>query len=149
VGGHWAFGVDEVFFQQLVVEAVESELQAVGDTELVVDLAEVVLDDLLGGADLVSDFFVAHAAGDAADDGKLLFGELGLNLGVGEAGGLGAVGFDDPADGLVVDPCLAFGDLADTLNEEVRRDGARDDATDAAAVEFDGVGLVGFADLDD
>src|ERR1700682_3168896 len=111
VGLHCGVGVDHVLFQELVVEAVEGELKAVGDAELVGDLAQVVLDYLLGGADLVSDFFVAHASGDAADDGQLLFGELGLHLGIGEAGGLGAIGLDDPADGLVVDPGLSLGDL--------------------------------------
>jgi hypothetical protein len=141
--------VDQVFLQQLMVETVQGELQAVGDAELVVDLAQVVLDDLFGGADLISDFLVAHAAGDATDDGQLLLRELGLDLGIGEIGGLGAVGLDDPTDGLIVDPGLAFGDLADTLDKEVGGDGARDNATDAAAVELDGVGFVGFADLDD
>ena len=149
VGLHCGVGVDHVLLQQLVVEAVESEFETVGDAELVVDLAQVVLDDLLGGADLVSDFFVAHASGDAADDGQLLFGELGLDFGIGEAGGLGAIGLDDPADGLVVDPGLALGDLADAFDEEIGGDGAGDDTADAAAIELDGVGLVGLADLDD
>jgi hypothetical protein len=146
-GGGVGFG--EVFFEELVVEAVEGELETVGDAELVVDLAQVVLDDLFGGADLVGDLFVAHAAGDAADDGELFFGELGLDFGVSEGGGLGAIGFDDPADGLIVDPGLAFGDLSDAFDEKVGRDGAGDDATDTATVELDGVGLVGFSDLDD
>lgn len=147
--GHLTFGIAQVLLEQLVVEAIESQLETIGDAELVVDLAQVVLDDLLGGADLVGDLFVAHAAGDAADDGQLLFGELGLDFGVGEAGGLGAVGFDDPADGLVVDPGLALGDLADAFDEEIGGDGAGHDSANAAAVELDGVGLVGFGDLDD
>lgn len=117
--GHCGIGVDHVLLQQFVVEAVQGKLQAIGDAELVVDLAEVVLDDLFGGADLVRDLFVAHAAGDAADDGQFLLGELGLDFRIGEAGGLGTVGFDDPADGLVVDPGLAFGDLADAFDEEI------------------------------
>ena len=131
------------------METVQGKLEAVRDAELVVDLAQVVFDDLLGGADLVSDFFVAHASGDAANDGQLFFGELGLDLRIGEAGGLGAIGLDDPADGLVVDPGLSLGDLADAFDEEIGGDGARNDTADAAAVEFDSIGLVGLADLDD
>ncbi len=148
-GTHRGVAVDQVLFEQLMVETVESQLETVGDAELVVDLAQVVLDNLFGGADLVGDLFVAHAAGDAADDGQLFFGELGLDLGVGEAGGLGAVGFDDPADGLVVDPGLTLGDLADAFDEQVGGDGAGHDSANAAAVELDGIGFVGLGDLDD
>ena len=38
----------------------------------VVNLTQVILDDLFGSADLVSNLFVAHPAGDAADDRQLL-----------------------------------------------------------------------------
>jgi hypothetical protein len=41
--------------QQLAVEAVQDWLQTVRDAEVVVNLAQVVNDDLLGGANLVSD----------------------------------------------------------------------------------------------
>jgi hypothetical protein len=41
--------------QQLAVEAVQDWLQTVRDAEVVVKLAQVVNDDLLGGANLVSD----------------------------------------------------------------------------------------------
>jgi hypothetical protein len=132
-----------------VVQAVERELEAVGDAEFVIHLAQVVLDDLLCGADLVGDLFVPHAAGDAADDGELFLGELWLDARVGERGGLGAVGLDDPADRLVVDPSLAVGDLADALDEEVGGDGAGHDATHSATVELDDVGLIGLDDLHD
>ena len=54
------------------MQAVERQFQTIGDAELVVDLAQVILDDLLGRANLVRDFFIAHAAGDARDDGKFL-----------------------------------------------------------------------------
>ena len=74
---------------------------------------------------------------------------LGWTLRVGQPGGLRAIGLDDPADGLVVDPGFAIGDLADAFDEQVGRDGARHDAAHAAAVEFDDVGFVGLDDLDD
>src|ERR1700679_3751371 len=95
--------IDQILLQQLVVKAVKGKLQAVRDTELVIDFAQIVLNDLLSGTNLVSNFLVAHTARDATDNGQFFFRELGLNFGISEAGGLSAVGFDDPADGLVVD----------------------------------------------
>ena len=74
---------------------------------------------------------------------------LGWVRGLVSDAGLRAVGLDDPADGLVVDPGLAVGDLADALDQQVGRDGARHDAAHAAAIELDDVGLVRLHDLDD
>ena len=132
-----------------MVQAVQGELKTVGDAELVVDLAQVVLDNLFCCADLVGDFLVAHASGDTADDREFLLRELGLDLGVGEAGGLGTVGLDDPTDGLIVDPGLTLGDFADAFDQKIGRDGAWDNATDAAAIKLHGIGLVGLGNLDD
>src|SRR5258708_23215644 len=78
VGLYCGVGVDHVLFQELVVEAVEGEFEAVGDAELVVDLAQAVVDDPLGGAGLVSDFLVAPASCDGADGWERLFRELAL-----------------------------------------------------------------------
>src|ERR1700712_3934008 len=131
------------------MHAVEGEFEPVGYAEFVVNLAEVVLDYLLGCADLVGDFFVAHAASDAANDRQFLGRKLGLGFGVRQRRCLGTIGLNDPADGFVVDPGFAGGNFSDALDQEIGRDGARDDAADASAVEFYGVGLVGFGDLDD
>jgi len=54
VSGHCGF-VGQALIQQLAVEAVQGWLQTVRDAEVVVNLAQVVNDDLLGGANLVSD----------------------------------------------------------------------------------------------
>src|SRR5215469_14307796 len=57
--------------QQPVMDAVEGKFQAVRDAQLVIDLAQVVFDNLLGGPNLVSDLFVAHSLRDAGDDEQL------------------------------------------------------------------------------
>ena len=67
-----------VGLDDLVVQAVEGQLKAIGDAQLVVDLAQIVLDDLLGGAELERDFLIALALGDAGDDRGLLGREPGL-----------------------------------------------------------------------
>ena len=134
---------------QLVVEAVEGELEAIGNAELVVNLAQIIFDDLLGGAELVGDFLVALALGDAGDDEHLFLVEAGLIARVGEVAGLGAIGFDDPGDGLIVNPGFADGDFAHALDEQIGRDGTGNDAADAATIEVDGVGLVAGGGLDD
>jgi hypothetical protein len=82
----------------LVVQAVEGQLEAVADAELVVDFAQVVLDDLLGGAELEGDLFVALALGDAGDNGHFLGREAGLAARADESRGLGAISFNDPVD---------------------------------------------------
>ncbi len=59
-------------FDDLVVQAIEGELKPIGDTQLVVDLAQIVLDDLLGGAELERDLLIALALRDAGDDRRFL-----------------------------------------------------------------------------
>ena len=63
------------FFHQAVMDAVERQLQAVGNAQLVVDLAQIILDHLLGGADLLGDFLVAHALRHARDNQQFLVAE--------------------------------------------------------------------------
>ena len=134
---------------ELMMEAVEGELEAIGNSQLVVNLAQIIFDDLLGSAELVGDFLIALALGDAGDNEHLLLVEAWLIARVVGAAGLGAIGLDDPCDGLIVDPGFAGGDFAHAFDEEVGRDGPRDDAAHAATVEVDGVGLVRGGGLDD
>src|ERR1700721_459560 len=135
--------VFSVRLDDLVMEAVKSELKAVADAELVVNFAEIVLDNLLGGAELVGDLLVALALGDAGDDGHLLGRETGLAARVYKRGSLGAIGLNDPVYGLVIDPGFAFGDTANAADEQVWRDGTGNDAPDAAAIELHGMVFVG------
>jgi hypothetical protein len=133
----------------LVVEAVKGEFEAVADAELVVDFAQVVFDDLLGGSELEGYLLVALALCDAGDDGDLLGREAGLAARADESSSLCAIGLDDPIDGLIVDPGFTGGDAAHATHEQVGRDGAGDDAPDTASVEFNGVVFVAGDGLDD
>jgi hypothetical protein len=49
------------FLVQLVVDAIDRKLESIGDAKLVIDLAQIVLDHLLGCTELMSNFLVAHA----------------------------------------------------------------------------------------
>jgi hypothetical protein len=53
---------------QLMMQAVERELETIGNAQLVVNLAQIVFDYLLGGAKLVGNFLIALALSDARDD---------------------------------------------------------------------------------
>ncbi len=58
-------------FVQLMVQAIKRKLEAIGNTKLVIDLAQIVLDHLLGGTELISNFLIALALRNAGDDGQL------------------------------------------------------------------------------
>jgi hypothetical protein len=45
----------------LALQAVEGKPESIGNAELVINLAQVVLDDLLSGTELMGDLLVAHA----------------------------------------------------------------------------------------
>jgi hypothetical protein len=68
--GCWSarcFGLFEIL-EQAVVHAVEREFESIADAQLIVDFAKVVLDNLLGGTDFLSDVLVAQALRNAGDD---------------------------------------------------------------------------------
>src|SRR6202012_3284701 len=106
-------------FMNLVMEAVERQLKSVGDTEFVVDLGQVVLDYLLSRSQLEGNFLVPLSLGDAGDDRKLFRRKPRLGLGISECSGLRTIGFDHPVHRLIVNPRLAGGDFADTLNQKI------------------------------
>src|SRR5258705_6327378 len=54
--------------QDAVVDREQRQLQTVGDADLVIDVAQVVLDDLLGGAELGGDFFILVSLNDERND---------------------------------------------------------------------------------
>ena len=53
----------------------EGQFQAIGDTSLVIDTAQVVFDDLFGGAKPLSDLFVFAALDDQSNDLHFLRGK--------------------------------------------------------------------------
>ncbi len=59
--GHLIF--IRVALNDLIVQAVKSELKPVRDAQLVIDFAQVVFDHLLRGAQLKGNFLVALALG--------------------------------------------------------------------------------------
>jgi hypothetical protein len=61
------------FLVQRVVYTMERKPEAIGNAQLVIDLAQIVLDHLLGCTELISDLLVALALRDAGDD-RQLFG---------------------------------------------------------------------------
>ena len=66
-----AFGVHRAIgklFVQLVVQTIERQFEPVRDAKLVVYFAQVVLDDLLGRAQLVGNLLIPLALRDAGDD---------------------------------------------------------------------------------
>ena len=126
-----------------MVQAIERQLKPVGDAELVVDLAQIILDHLLCRAELVGNFFIALALRDAGDDRHFFRRKPRLALRAGQRGCLRAIGLDDPVHRLVIDPGLSLRDLADAFDQQIRRDRPGNDAANAATVELDRVLLVG------
>ena len=53
------------------MDAVKRQFQPIGNSKLVVHLAQIVLHHLLGGPNLIRDFFVTHSLRDARNDEQL------------------------------------------------------------------------------
>ena len=68
-----------VRLDDLVVQTIKSKLEAIGNTQLVVNLAQVVLDDLFCRSKLESDLLVALALSNAGDNRCFLGREPGLS----------------------------------------------------------------------
>jgi hypothetical protein len=147
-GGSGGLHLEEVagaggcFGEDSVVDGEEGEFEAVGDAGLVVDVAEVVLDDLLLGAELGGDVFVFTALDDEGDDLHLLGGEAVADAGSDAVDGLhgGYVG--------ALEAALAAGDAADTVDKGSAFNVAADDAVNESG-DFVGDMLRVFSDEDE
>src|SRR5271157_698171 len=115
-----------------MMHAVESQLQAVQYLKLVIDLPQVVLDHLLGGADFASYVLVLETLRDTPDDQHLFFAEAQLLLRSSALEGLGTVGLDDPVHTLLIEPGLASGDFADATHQQFGGDRTRQYPADAS-----------------
>jgi site-specific DNA recombinase len=62
------FGLTFWLLEQLVMDAIERQLQPIGDAQLVVNLAQVVLHYLFRGADVVGNFFIAQTLRHTGND---------------------------------------------------------------------------------
>ena len=60
---------------QTVMDGVEGEFEAVGNTKLVKDVVQVILDGLLGNEKLFADFLVAKSLSDQLNDLFFAVGE--------------------------------------------------------------------------
>ena len=69
------------FGQNPVMDGEQRKFQAVGDTDLVVNIAQVVLNDLLGGAEKSGDFLVLESLHDEGDDLQFLGSKAVTNPG--------------------------------------------------------------------
>ena len=105
-----------------MVDGEECQLKPIGDADLVIDAAEVVLDHLLLGAELSGDLLVLAALRDEGDDLQFL-GREAL-----EDAGADAVGRGHGLDRGALDRTLAGGYAVETLNQLCGRDGAKHDA---------------------
>src|ERR1035438_3334731 len=110
------------FLIELMVEAVHGQLQAVRNVELVVYPAQIILDDLLCGAELVGDLLVALGLREAGNDREFFGREEGPRPGTVSCTGLRTIGFYHGMDGPVIDPGFAGGDLAHAFYEQIGRD---------------------------
>src|SRR5579863_9105671 len=101
----------------MMAQTVESEFQTIGDTQLVINLAQIILYDLLGRAHADGDFFILHALGYAGNDQRFFGRELNFRARPGRPQVVSAIGFHYPMNGLVLKPWLAGGNLAKTLDQ--------------------------------
>ncbi len=60
------------FRQDAVVNGEQRKLESIGDTDLVIDIAQIVLDHLLGGAEFGGDFLVLVALHDQGNNTQFL-----------------------------------------------------------------------------
>ena len=112
--------------QDAVVDGEQRQFQAIGDAGLVVDAAQVILDDLLGGAEADGDLLVLAALDDKGDDLQFLGSEAVANAGTDgvlvEAGSLHACR---------ADIAIPLSDVANAIDESWAGDIAVSGAVDA------------------
>src|ERR1700686_3123151 len=85
--------------EHAVIEAEERQFQTICYSKLVIDLAEIILDDLFGRAHPQSNLFVFHALGYAGNDERLFGGERNFGTRAGGTRALCTIGLHHPCDG--------------------------------------------------
>jgi len=76
-------GWDTVSIDNPIVQTEQSQFQTIGHAQLVVNLAQVVLDDLFRGTYAMRDFFVLHALSYTGDNYGFFGRQLHLRTGAG------------------------------------------------------------------
>ncbi len=120
-----------------MAQAIEREFESVGDAQLVVYLAQVVLHDLLGRPYANGDFFVLHALGNTGNDQSFLGRKLDFGARSRGPQAMAAIGFHHPMDGLAFEPRLAGGNLAEAIDQYFGFHLARQDAVGSAAEQIE------------
>jgi len=117
----------------MMIQAVQRQFQAVSDAQFVVNLPQVILHNLLGGAHAQRDFFILHALRDAGNNQRLFGRELYLGSRSRRTRTLIAVCLHDPMDALAVEPRLAGDHLPQAFHQQLGFDFTGHDAVRAAA----------------
>ena len=128
--GRWSVGGSGRrggFSQDAMVDREECELETVGDADLIVHVAQVILDDLFGRPELSGDFLVLVTLDDQGDDAQFLCGKTIANACADKiirvTGGDGSLGVQDVG--------FATSDAPDAIDEGSAADAAKNDALDA------------------
>jgi hypothetical protein len=108
---------------EAVVDGEQGQFEAIGDTELLEDVVEVVLDGLLADEELFGHLFIAIALGHELDDLALAVAERGsladLSAGITQAiSGIGKL-LHHSGGSAGIEPDFAFVDLADTIGDQL------------------------------
>src|ERR1700693_6405943 len=121
----------------VMAQAIKREFEPVGDAQLVIHLAQVVLHDLLGRAHANRNLFVLHALGDAGNDQGFLGRELDFGARSRGPQVVSAIGFHHPMDGLALEPGLARGNFAEAFDQYFGLCLARQNAVGSAAEQIE------------
>jgi len=123
------------------VNGEKREFESIGDADLVVNVAQIILYDLLGGSELIRDLFVLEALNDERDDLEFLGRETIADTGSDEVIAFRSCG--DWSAG-IVQIALAVGNGAYATEEVIAGDGAEGDAVDSdAGVALDVLAIFG------
>src|SRR6266478_10129789 len=111
-----------------MTQAVEREFQTVGDSQLVVNFAKIILDHLLGGAYPQGNLFVLHSLRNAGDDERFFGSERHFWTRPRRTHALRAIGLHHPGDSAALKPGFTLTDFAQAFDQQFRLNFARNDA---------------------
>src|SRR6266404_7409132 len=131
-----------------MTQAVECEFQSVGDSQLVVNFAKIILDHLLGGANPQGNLFVLHPLGNTGDNERFFGRERHFGTRPCRTQALRTIGLHHPGDGAALKPGFTPSDFAQAFDQHFRLNFARNDAMRAAPEQVERHLLVGLLQHD-
>lgn len=127
-----------------LIDGVERQLEASGDTQFVEDPEQVVADGVFAEMKLAGNIAIGAALGDELNEAELAIGEESGSPGIGNYGrGALGNGFDQETELLTVGPNLAFMNFLDAFGEHVERIVAGEDAASAGAKRLNNESALG------